>query len=272
MSLTELGLEEIRGLTFEALLRFANGKNRWGGGLQYGILIPEVEYLAATKGLISIPPGRDPEAAHITETEADNVREVISNLIVEGVLMFAISRSQPEPPFLSLTEYGKMVVRERRLIPHDPDGFLKTFSEDVPQASPLVLVYLREALQTYRHNTVLAASVMLGGAAEAAFYDLFYSLKSTLTNPDKQKQFERLEKDISIRKKHEEVLSNIELIKTVISDRPLKESLDTNLGGVFNIIRLQRNDAGHPTGNSITRDDVFVSFRLFVVYSSTLYN
>ena len=46
--------------------------------------------------------------------------------------------------------------------------------------------------------------------------------------------------------------------------------LDAWLTGTFQVIRLYRNDAGHPTGTSPTRETVYSTLNLFLVYARLL--
>lgn len=114
-----------------------------------------------------------------TNKEHDRAREIISNFIAEGILMWGLNQDNPNPPFLGITEYGQKVLEYEEIIPHDPNGFLTKFKLDVPDSNDLVEKYLAECLHAYRYNCLLSSSVMLGVASEAAFYDLFNQLKNT---------------------------------------------------------------------------------------------
>jgi len=40
------------------------------------------------------------------------------------------------------------------------------------------------------------------------------------------------------------------------------------LDSMFDVIRIDRNEAGHPKGNSVGRDDCIMTLRCFVTYMS----
>jgi hypothetical protein len=226
--------------------------------------------VAAMKGIIPIPQGREIQEARRGNDDVDKIREVISNLIVEGVLMWGHDRHQPEPPFLSITGYGKEVLNNGKIIPHDPDVYLKAFKDEVPDADHLMILYLTESLQTFRHNNLLSSSVMLGVASEAAFNVLFDAIKNALTIPDKIKKFEKLECEISTKKIFDAAMDEINLVKRRLPNE-IKENIETIMQGIFNLIRLQRNDSGHPTGKVVTRSLMFANLHLFIMYCSHLY-
>lgn len=264
----EIELEELRSLAFEALKRFQNGKNFWGGGLQYGTIIPEIEYVAAQKGLIPVSGGNFQEAK-VTEDEVVKILEIISNFLNEGILMWGLNRSNLAPPFMRITSYGGKVLASEDVVPHDPDGFIKSFKEKVPNVDELILLYLVESIQTFRNNNLLSSLVMLGVASEASFNLLYDSFTKSLTGPKKQK-FERLATNISLKTKFDELMKELKRIEPSLP-KDISENLESEIGGIFNLIRYQRNDAGHPTGKQTTRDEVFVSLRLFRIYCSKLY-
>lgn len=270
MSYTELNLEVIRTLTVRALKNFKDGISTMSGSLQAITLAAEVNKVAANEGL-KPRNSADPNAKGISDEEFEKIGEVVSNLISEGVLMWHFGRIQSGPPRLRITEYGKKVLDSGELSPHDPNKFLTTFQEEIPEANDLVLKYLAESVETYLGRHLLSSSVMLGVASEAAFYDLFEQLRITLTNPAKKKKFEKLKDDISLRRKFDSTINEIKLLTKLLPSK-LQENIESNMVGVFNLIRNQRNDSGHPTGKDISREGVFGHQLLFKMYCRDLYD
>ena len=183
--------------------------------------------------------------------------------------MLGLNRSNIVTPFMSLTSYGKKVLDNEDVVPHDPENYIKTFKNKVPDADELILMYLTESVQTFRNNNLLAASVMLGVASEASFNLLFQEFTNSVTGPKKDK-FEKLLSNISTKQKFDELIKEIALIKNRLPIE-LQENLQSELNGIFNLIKYQRNDSGHPTGKKLSRDEVFVSLRLFIIYCGKVY-
>jgi RNAse (barnase) inhibitor barstar len=170
---------------------------------------------------------------------------------------------------MSITSYGKKVLAGEDVVPHDPEGYIKTFKTKIPDADPLILTYLTESVQTFRTGNLLASSTMLGVASEAAFNILFDAITKVLSDPKKQ-SFEKLVESTRTKTKFDEMMKVIEQIKKEFPQE-VKENISSELDGIFNLIRYQRNDTGHPTGSIITRDQMFVSLRLFIIYCSKVY-
>jgi hypothetical protein len=54
--------------------------------------------------------------------------------------------------------------------------------------------------------------------------------------------------------------------KRALLPRTLNEHLDTTFGGVASVIRVSRNDGGHPALPTVDRDTVYVLLRLYPSY------
>lgn len=265
-----LELEEIRSLTLEALKNFANGTAYSGNNIQIPTIVGEVARVAGARGLIPVGPGEDPAHARLSDVEHDRVREVVTNFFVEGILMWGLDSNNPNLPFMGITEYGRKVLAAGQVIPNDPDGYLKRFRQEVSNASDVVITYLTEGVQTFRHNNLLASSVMLGVASEAAFLELYDAMTNALDNQTKKSKFENLAKRTSLKDRFDAVKAELQHIKKSLP-YPLSEDFEGELEGIFNLIRHQRNDSGHPTSKQVSRDRVFVSLQLFVTYCSHVY-
>lgn len=51
----------------------------------------------------------------------------------------------------------------------------------------------------------------------------------------------------------------------------LRDGMSLWLDGVLDLLRIYRNDAGHPTGKRLDREDAFTLLALFVRYAQKLY-
>ena len=203
--------------------------------------------------------------------DATLLNEVIWNLIIQGILVPGFDDSNPAWPFLRLTEYGKRCVDEDRILPHDPDGYLREFHKAVPAADSSVVEYLQESLQCYIHGLNKAAAVMLGAASEQSVLLLIESCGESIGDAGEKRRFKSdIEKAQSIYRKFAAFDKHLVRVKDSLPI-PLKENLDSQLRGVFDLIRSSRNDAGHPArGSQVDRDAVYSHLRLFISYSQRI--
>jgi hypothetical protein len=94
---------------------------------------------------------------------------------------------------------------------------------------------------------------------------LSYALiRASVKDPNDQK---KLDDSLPVKQKHRWVSDKYEDLLAKTRREQLPESLDTTLTPLYELIRRQRNDLGHPTSlPHLTRDQAFVFFRLFPMY------
>ena len=127
--------------------------------------------------------------------------------------------------------------------------------------------YLSESLNCFSRGNLIASVVMLGIASERMFLLLCESLLAALADPKEQADFRRISDSRPIKPKMDWVAKKIETIQNKPS-RPLPDNVNIMLASVFDFIRCQRNDLGHPREipPSVTRDDAYVNLRIFPSY------
>ncbi|MGH9783926.1 MAG: hypothetical protein ACRD88_07040 [Terriglobia bacterium] len=196
--------------------------------------------------------------------------EVCWELIIQGVIAPGLDSMNPNLPFFHVTRYGKKVIAEEKYIPHDPGEYLQSLSQSIPSPDPTVMTYLTESLNCFTRGAMLAANLLLGIAAERAFLMVCESLEPALRNPQEKKALQKLLTQNPMKPKLDWVRQKMESIQNQ-KPRPLPEDVDLMLNGIYNFIRLQRNDLGHPKDQppNVSREQVFVSLRLFASYYVT---
>ena len=147
--------------------------------------------------------------------------------------------------------------------PRDPESYLRRLRSHSPALDAGALRYVTEALRAFNARCYLATSVMLGVASERVFDGLAHSvvhaadgaakkLQEALDNP-RTSQFTRF----------------TELRKQLEPMRPqLPEGLaDTlTLDAVADLLRITRNEAGHPTGAEVDEDTAYTHLQMAARY------
>ena len=135
-----------------------------------------------------------------------------------------------------------------------------------------VVEYLTESLQCYIHGLHRSAAVMLGGASEQAVFLLIESCANSIADSDAKRTFQSsIEKTQSIFRKYELLERRFSRSRQLMPSA-LTDNMDSQLRGVFDLIRGSRNDAGHPAiGNSVSRDAVYSHLRLFTPYCKRIH-
>jgi hypothetical protein len=256
-------LEEARGFVMQAL--------RQGGWNQALTLIIAVGDLKAKAEGRARHPGADGRQ-FIDSHDQRLLLEIIWSLIIQGILVPGLDDHSKSWPFLRLTEYGSRCVKEDRILPHDPDGYLREFKLEIPRADPTITEYLAESLQCFIHGLNRAAAVMLGGASEMAVILLVDSYSNSIADTARRQRFESdIQKASSIFRKYELFEKQFAAIKNLLP-KVLSDNVDSLLRGVFDLIRNSRNEGGHPaSGTLVDRDVVYSHLRLFNPYCRRIY-
>ncbi|MGO9270303.1 MAG: hypothetical protein ACLQOO_08640 [Terriglobia bacterium] len=207
------------------------------------------------------------QAGTLSFEDTAKVHEVIWDLIVQRVLTVG-SKMSCGWPFLSLTEFGKKIIKDQRWSPYDPDGYLRELTDKAPRVGKRCEMYIAEALTSFRGGAYLATSVMLGAASEGSMLDLFDRYHDAMAKGGLHEHSgyqEKLRKAHSFYEKYKVFHRYFEAAKAKLPGN-LGEDLDGQMDGVLNLIRNYRNEAGHPTGTKIERMGAFRNLVLFIEY------
>jgi len=198
--------------------------------------------------------------------------EAVWLLISQGLAFIDFSQSAPENWELKLTRAGQQAAFDQGFNPDNAGQYLKKLQETIPELSPLVLRYTYEAVRSYVHRCYLASAVMLGVASEAAFFDLAEAFAGWLPENESSK----FRKILDDPRKH--YISKFEAFrKRIQSHKPelphrLADNMALMMDSVLDLLRIYRNDAAHPTGKEIDRDDAYGNLQMFARYLKRMYD
>ena len=147
--------------------------------------------------------------------------------------------------------------------PRDPEGYLRRLRSFQPGIDEGALLYVEEALRVFNARCYLATSVMLGVAAERVFDGLaeaFVTAHPTTTTKLR---------DVMINARSSQNTRFQELRKALAPIRPrlpdgLADAL--TLDAVADLLRITRNEAGHPTGKQIDEDTAYTHLQMGAAY------
>jgi hypothetical protein len=149
-------------------------------------------------------------------------------------------------------------------LPEDYNGYIRTLSELVPNFDGTIREYVSEGLVSFGHGTYFAAAVMVGAASEKAIYLLAESMLESFKDVAQQAKLKKLLGERSVNR----LLSFVE--KTILDAHDggiipysVMEGTTRHLMSLLESIRVQRNDAVHPTNGQVSADSVRLSFSSF---------
>ncbi len=200
------------------------------------------------------------------------IMEAVWSLIAQGLAYIDYSQPTAENWSLHLTEAGRAAASDEEVTPDDPGGYLHRLIVEIPEMTPLVRGYAEEALLAYNARLYRASAVMLGVASEAAVLEVALALARVMDDTEAKPYLET----INARKQNFvakfEAFSQKLRSKRNLLPEELADGLDLTLNAVTDLLRVSRNDAGHPTGRGIDRGDCFIHLRMFARYARKLYS
>src|SRR3989338_5281864 len=170
--------EELKALVIESLRGTPN--------TQFVNLMNDVERLALSKGfyrdnrIYSFGGGEDHK---MPRSDRQKIIHIAWELILAKILVPGTDEFNYNLPFIHLTEFGKEQINQTLPTPYDPDNFLKSVKQLIPNIDGITYFYLSEALRCYHSNCYTASAVMIGAASENMILNLCNILVEAFHNP-----------------------------------------------------------------------------------------
>jgi hypothetical protein len=251
--------EEIREVVVDILLNPLPDSVTHHTPNQWNALIVSVGIVFAQRE------GRKEQRLH--PQDAELVRDVFWDLFRQGFITLGMNDANPTWPWFRLSYFGQQTLQTASPYRfHDTGSFLALVRREVPDISAEGLAYLDEAVAAFYAGCLLAACVMLGVAAECEFLGL---IDTAIANATYGSAFNPIQKLWFIRQKITKFQSTL---KPLIPSLPKEatEDLDTNFNMIQSVLRIARNEAGHPTAATPQREQVYVYLQLFVPFARQL--
>lgn len=146
-------------------------------------------------------------------------------------------------------------------MPEDVSGYMSHLSSLVPSLDSVIRQYVEEGLGSFARGSCFSAAVMIGAASEKEIYLLAGSLVGALKDPTAQKQLaEQVNTGRSLYRLLEMIRHYLETCKKLRNDF---DGALAHLSSLFEAIRVQRNDAVHPSTAAVDEESVRISYDAF---------
>lgn len=202
----------------------------------------------------------------IPERFKKEIFEEIHLLLLNNILMIGHAYVQWGHPWLELTEFGKKCIDEGNIVPLDPEGYIAQVLKELPRIDSIVLDYLKESITAFNRNLILSSTITLGVASEQTMLLLMESFSSYISNAKQFKNIkDKLDDEDSIFRKYKVFKDGVsQLPKSVKASFP--QNFDVHMDTLFNFIRLNRNETGHPLGGGRDRNIQAANLQAFKSY------
>jgi len=181
--------------------------------------------------------------------------------------------NSPQNWIWQLTNRGIRLAQAKinEIEPDDEQGYLRLLRANVPDIDDQVMLYISEALRAYHGEAYLASTVMLGVASERAFQRLGEAFLKWLPQREADVFAETFgNPKRNYINKFEEFRKRLEPKKGEIPAE-FTDNMALNLDAVADMLRVNRNEAGHPTGRTFGESEAYINLQTFARYIVKLY-
>ena len=198
----------------------------------------------------------------------ETVREVFWDLFRLGFITLGMNASNPSWPWFKLSRFGQTMLNSQKPWRfHDSSSYILLVKQEIPDILDLTLNYLQEATDCFYSGCYFASTVMLGVAAEAEFLEL---LNAASNNSVVGAHFVKSIRAKNISDKIEYFLTALKNVEGRLSYKST-EDFYQNFLAIQSVIRIARNEAGHPIGSiAPSRELLYVNLQLFIPFARQL--
>ncbi|GAH56760.1 unnamed protein product, partial [marine sediment metagenome] len=198
--------------------------------------------------------------------------EIIWDLIMERVLTPGNEQSDASFPFVSLTTFGETYARDPSAQYYDADRYVAFLEQLAPDLNPIILQYAQEGINCYRRLLLFASAVMFGAAAEITVLSLLEAIRDATNNAEAKLKLTNMLEGAKLPTIFETITKTLEqLTKNDTIPYSIHQGCNEHLLSLFEMIRVQRNDAVHPKAGEVNRDKVFLTMQTLPTGISCVY-
>ena len=172
-------------------------------------------------------------------------------------------------PPIQITGLGKEYLKCNEVPVYDPDEYLKEIQSSVSNIDPIIFEYLKESIRAFSRECTMSSAIALGIASEKMILLLYDSLGDALKEQSDKKELKDADGRLIFRK-HHALMAMLNKKKKLLPDEIIENS-DVYLSSLFHLMRLYRNELGHPSGTSVEKSVVRVFLKCFGIYLKRLY-
>ena len=203
------------------------------------------------------------EIATVANCRPHQVWEALWGLVGDGLIYLDPAGQGPDNWQWRLSATGIQAISGGSWEPRDPEGYLGRLREHSPEVDPVAINYISEALSAFNARCYLATSVMLGVASERVIDGLMRALVNSKGDSAKRLRAALENPRTSQLSRFTEMRKQLDPIRAELPDG-LADTL--TLDALADLLRLTRNEAGHPTGVEVDEDTAYTHLQMAARY------
>jgi hypothetical protein len=201
-----------------------------------------------------------------------NINEIMWDLIIERILTIGSNNANEELPHLRLTEFGESVINQTTPSYYDHDEYIKILNTTINNLDNVILQYILEGLKCYKQQLFFASGVMFGAASEKSILLLLEAIYGSESKKDKKKKIKELLEHGRLPSIFSMINSYLDgLIKNKTIPYNIHQGCNTHLLSLYEMVRVQRNEAVHPDFSRVSKEKVYLALLSFPVALQVIY-
>ena len=190
------------------------------------------------------------------------------NWISRGLAYFDMSQPASSNWDLRLTERGRRYIDEEDENPYNDSIWYTSLIKKAEGLSEVEKQYAQEAIQAFVNELYVSCHVMIGVASESVIVRMAKAMARSAVIEGRDSIHKSVSNPrMSIRELFNKMRPELEKAKTKIPGN-IADNMSIWLDSMFDVIRVNRNEAGHPTGSNVGREESVMVLRCFVTYMS----
>lgn len=188
--------------------------------------------------------------------------------ISRGLAYFDISQPAIANWDIRITQKGERFIEDSEENLYNDNIWYANLVRKADGLSEIEKQYAQESIKAFNNELYISCHVMIGVASEA----IIIRMAKTMSQSQMIEGKENIEKAVndprmSIRELFNKMRPEIEKAKSRIPGN-LADNMSIWLDSMFDVIRVNRNEAGHPKGASVGKEECIMILRCFVTYIS----
>lgn len=159
------------------------------------------------------------------------------------------------------------------LLPFEIERFPDLLVEKIPEIDPIIVRFVREAIISFKANSLLGCAFLLGGASEKAILLLIEKYTNAIEDDDQRTKFTNRVSGKFISKSFDEFKRSYKSSKNKPEGYGWSNDLEVKIEGIFQFCRICRNETGHPhLPPNLDKGVLLANMGQFVKYIEDLYS
>ncbi|MCK5051583.1 MAG: hypothetical protein KAS53_07635 [Candidatus Cloacimonetes bacterium] len=206
------------------------------------------------------------------ELTKDDVLNLLGDLLSRNLIYTNICNRMSNNWFYVLSPKGKISLNSGDYDPYNETSYITHLESEIPNISEDVLIYTKESIKSFNNQCYLASAVMIGVASECAFNEMLLNFSSWLKAGKEKTKFLGFQNNSRIMfiNKFIDFRKSIQVRKTQLP-KDLSDNMALTFDAILDLLRIYRNESGHPTGKFISHNSAFLNLNMFARYLQKLY-